>query len=109
MSNFEVRLNEVGSNPKCIKFKSLDKFVWRLQVVFLDNIYVRRINKISRLRCRTIIIGYRWFGLSLLFFLFNENTNYTGQQKNSFFKQEQEHSFLGNIEALIPNLALVFF
>ena len=26
-----------------------------------------------------------------------------------FFKREQEHSFLGNIEALIPNLALVFF
>ena len=34
---------------------------------------------------------------------------YTGQQKNSFFKREQEHSFLGNIEVLIPNLALVFF
>ena len=43
---------------------------------FLDNIYVRRINKISKLRCRTIIMGYRCFDLSLLFFLYNDNTNY---------------------------------
>ena len=28
-----------------------------MMVVCLDNIYVRRINKISQLRCRTIIIG----------------------------------------------------
>ena len=34
--------------------------------ICLDNIYVRRINEISKLRCRTIIIGYRWFGLSML-------------------------------------------
>ena len=48
-----------------------------LQVVCLDNIYVRLINKISKPRCRTIIKGYPWFGLSLLFlFLCNENTNY---------------------------------
>ena len=32
-------------------------------VVCLDNIYVRGINEISKLRCRTIIIGYRWFGV----------------------------------------------
>ena len=37
-------------------------------VVCLDNIYVRRINEISKVRCRTIIIDYRWFGLSFLFF-----------------------------------------
>ena len=30
-------------------------------------------------------------------------------KKIVFFKREQEHSFVGNIEALIPNLALVFF
>ena len=47
-----------------------------MMVVCLDNIYVRRINEISKLRCRTIVIGYRWFGLLLLFFLYNENTNY---------------------------------
>ena len=46
-----------------------------MMVVCLDSIYVRRIDKISKLRCRTIIIGYCWFGL-LLFFLYNENTNY---------------------------------
>ena len=39
-----------------------------MMVVCLDNICVRRINEISKLRCRTIIMGYRWFGLSLLFF-----------------------------------------
>ena len=39
-----------------------------MMVVCLDNIYVKRINEISKLRCRTIIIGYRWFGLLLLFF-----------------------------------------
>ena len=37
-------------------------------MVCLDNIYVRRINEISKLCCSTIIIGCRWFGLSLLFF-----------------------------------------
>ena len=47
-----------------------------MMVVCLGNIYVKRINEISKLRCRTIIIGFRWFGLSLLFFLYNENTNY---------------------------------
>ena len=41
--------------------------------------------------------------------LFVEVFNYTSQQKNFFFKREQEHSFLGNIEVLIPNLTLVFF
>ena len=47
-----------------------------MMVVCLDNINVRRINEISKLRCRTIIICYGWFGVSLLFFLCNENTNY---------------------------------
>ena len=48
-----------------------------MMVVCLDNIYERRRNEISKLRCRTIIIGYSWFCLSLLlFFLYNENTNY---------------------------------
>ena len=37
-------------------------------VVRLDNIYMRRINEISKLCSRTIIIGYRWLGLSWLFF-----------------------------------------
>ena len=45
-------------------------------MVCLDNSYVRRINEISKLRRKTIIIGYRWFGLLLLLFLYNENTNY---------------------------------
>ena len=36
--------------------------------VCLDNIYVRRINEISKLRCRSVIIGYHWFGVSLLLF-----------------------------------------
>ena len=39
-----------------------------MMVVSLNNIYVRRINEISKLRCWTIIIDYSWFGLSLLFF-----------------------------------------
>ena len=34
--------------------------------ICLNNIYVRRINEISKLCCRTIIIGYHWFGLSML-------------------------------------------
>ena len=33
-----MRLNEVGSNPKCIKFKSLDKFVWRLHLSFSEDL-----------------------------------------------------------------------
>ena len=41
-----------------------------MMVVCLDNTYVRRINEISKLRCRTIIIGCRWFGVSLLLFFF---------------------------------------
>ena len=36
--------------------------------VCLDNIYARRINEISKLRCRTIIIGHHWFGVLLLLF-----------------------------------------
>ena len=47
-----------------------------MMVVCLENIYLRRINEISKLRRRTIIIAYRCFGLSLLFFLYNENINY---------------------------------
>ena len=34
-----------------------------------EDIYVTRINETSRVRCRTIIIGYLYFRLSLLFFL----------------------------------------
>ena len=40
-----------------------------MMVVCLDNIYVRRINEISKLRCKSIIIGYRWFSVSWLFFV----------------------------------------
>ena len=39
-----------------------------MMVVCLDNIHVRRINEISKLRCRTNIISYRWFGVSWLIF-----------------------------------------
>ena len=57
-------------------------------VVCLDNNYVRRINEISKLRCRTIIIGYRWFGVSLLFFLYNKNTNYWKWIKQYFYSNQ---------------------
>ena len=47
-----------------------------MMVVCLDNTYVRCINEIRKLCCRNIIIGYRWFGLPLLFFLYHKNTDY---------------------------------
>ena len=56
---------------------------------------------------RYLIVKYK---IPFCFEFVSPTVNYTGQQKNSFsFKQEQEHSFPGNIEALILNLVLVFF
>ena len=38
---------------------------------------MRDINETIRLGCKTIIIGYLYFRLSLMFFfVYNENTNY---------------------------------
>ena len=56
-------------------------------VVCLDNIYVRRINEISKLRCRTVIIGYRWFGVSLLFFFCTMKTLIIGYGLNNIIIQ----------------------
>ena len=70
-------------------------------VVCLDNnIYVRCINEISKLRCRTIIISCRWFGVSLLSFFCTMKTLIIGYGLNNVTISNQPCNKLQNLCSL---------